>query len=164
MRARMQEVGADWTAQLAHIARRSSRVGDLLAGARFLSARPAAVSQIPYGYMRRATIAPNVYAVGDQLCVIPSFTGDGTSLALSSGLAAARALLEGSSAGAFQQAFLARIRTQFLWAQTVDATFKSALTRALGVGAVAAAPPLARLIASLTRVRDVARLTGSAAG
>ncbi len=138
-------------------------VGDLLSGARYLSARPVAVSSIPYGYMRHAVIAPNVYPLGDQLCVIPSFTGDGTSLALSSGLAAARALLQGSSAGDFQQAFLARVRTQFLWAQTVDVTFKSALTRALGVRAVAAAPPLARIIANLTRVRGIEELTASPA-
>jgi flavin-dependent dehydrogenase len=157
----MREVGSDWTAHLGFIARQSSAIGDLLAGARFLSARPAAVAAIPYGYVRRAVIAPNVYPVGDQLCVIPSFTGDGTSLALSSGLAAAHAVLEGKSAGALQAAFLKRIRAQLLWAQAVDATFKSAATRAFAVGAVALLPSLARLVASLTRVKGVAELTGA---
>jgi flavin-dependent dehydrogenase len=157
----MQDVGPDWTAQLAHLSRQSSAIGDLIAGARFLSARPAAVAAIPYGYMRRAVIAENVFPVGDQLCVIPSFTGDGTSLALSSGLAAAQAVLEARSAGEFQRAFLKRIRAQFFWAQAVDATFKSAPTRAFAVGAVALLPSLARLVASLTRVKGVPELTGS---
>ena len=103
----MRELGPDWRAQLDHIARQSSAIGDLLAGARFLSRAPAAVSAIPYGYMRRAAIAPNVFPLGDQLCVIPSFTGDGTSLALSSGVAAARAVLAGRSAGEFQADLLA---------------------------------------------------------
>jgi flavin-dependent dehydrogenase len=159
----MQERGADWRAHLDHIARQSSALGDLLSGARFLSARPAAVSAIPYGYVRRAMIAPNVFPVGDQLCVIPSFTGDGTSLALSSGLAAARAVLSGQGAGELQRDFLARIRTQFLWARAVEATFRYAPARAFSVGAIAVAPGLVGLIANLTRVRGIAGLTADAA-
>jgi len=158
----MGELGPDWSGQLDHISSRSSAIGDLLSGARFLTPRPAAVAGIPYGYKRHAVIAPNVFPLGDQLCVIPSFTGDGTSLALASGVAAAHALMEGKSAEDFQKAQLARVRAQFFWAQAVDATFKSAMTRTLGVGAVAALPPLARFVASLTRIKGVAELTGAA--
>ena len=154
----MRAVGTDWTAQLAHLARQSSALGDLLAGARFLSDRPAAVSGIPFGYRRHAAIASNVYGIGDQLCVIPSFTGDGTSLALSSGLAAAHAVLEGTSAQDFQTAYLKRTRAQLRWARLVDATFKSATARTVSVAATAALPALARIIADLTRVRDVEAL------
>ena len=158
----MQELGPDWRAHLDHIARQSSALGDLIAGARFLSQRPAAVSAIPYGYVRRATIAPNVFPLGDQLCVIPSFTGDGTSLALSSGLAAARSVLGGLSAGEFQADFLARIRAQFLWARAVETTFRYAPARSFSVGAIAVAPGLVGLIAGLTRARGIAGLTGEA--
>jgi flavin-dependent dehydrogenase len=159
----MRAVGGDWRVQLDHLARTSSAVGDLISGASFLSAAPAAVSGIPYGYKRRSAIAPNVYALGDQLCVIPSFTGDGTSLALSSGLAAAHAVLRGATAQDFQKAFLSRTRAQLRWASAVDATFKSAPARRLSVAATAVLPSLARLIASLTRVKGVAELTGAAA-
>lgn len=159
----MAELGADWRAHLDTIARQSSALGDLLTGARFLTQRPAAVSAIPYGYVRRATIAPNVFPVGDQLCVIPSFTGDGTSLALSSGLAAAHAVLGGQSASEFQADFLARIRAQFLWARAVEATFRYAPARSFSVGAISVAPGIVGLIAGLTRVRGVARLTGESA-
>jgi menaquinone-9 beta-reductase len=155
----MQALGADWRAHLEDIAAQSSALGDLIAGARFLSPRPAAVSAIPYGYVRREVIADNVFPLGDQLCVIPSFTGDGTSLALSSGLAAARAVLSGQSPGDFQRGFLARIRTQFLCARAVEATFRYGPARAFGVGAIAVAPGLVRLIAGLTRVRGVEALT-----
>jgi len=157
---RMRELGPDWRAHLAYIARQSSAVGDLLLGARFLSARPAAVSGIPYGYRRRATIAPNVFPVGDQIAVIPSFTGDGTSLALSSGVAAAQAVLGGKPAGAFQREFLARTRAQFLWARGLDATFKSELSRTFSVAAIAALPSLAGLVASRTRLKGIDELTG----
>jgi glycine/D-amino acid oxidase-like deaminating enzyme len=158
---RMREIGPDWRAHLDFISQQSSAVGDLLLGARFLSARPGAVSGIPYGYKRRAAIAPGVYPVGDQLCVIPSFTGDGTSLALSSGVAAAQAVLNGKPAGAFQRAFLARTRAQFIWARGLDATFKSELSRTLGVAAIAALPPLAGIVANLTRLKGVGEQTGA---
>ncbi len=159
----MCAVGSNWSQQLNHLSRYSSAIGDLLSGAQFLSARPAAVAGIPYGYTRHTAIAPNVYAVGDQLCVIPSFTGDGTSLALSSGLAAANAVLQGAPAENFQRDFLARTRTQLRWARAVDATFKSAPARRLGVAATAAIPSLARLAASLTRVRGIDATLGPGA-
>ncbi len=155
----MKEVGPEWTAHLNYISRHSSLMGDILAGAHYRSARPAAVSSIPYGYKRRAVIAPNVYPTGDQLSVIPSFTGDGTSLALASGLAAARAVLGDQTAQGFQADFLGRVRAQFFWARAVDATFKSGITRALSIGAMGALPPLATLVASLTRVKGVKEMT-----
>ena len=159
----MRELGPDWRVQLDHIARKSSAIGDLLAGARFLSAKPAAVSAIPYGYMRHAAIAANVFPVGDQIGVIHSFTGDGTSLALASGIAAARAVLAGRSAQDFQADYLARIRAQFRWARAVEATFRYAPIRTFGVNAVSLAPAIVGLIANMTRVRGVAGLTAEAA-
>jgi flavin-dependent dehydrogenase len=157
----MRELGSDWRTQLGSIARGSSALGDLLAGARYLTERPAAISGVPFGYRRRAVIAPNVYPVGDQLCVIPSVTGDGTSLALSSGIGAAQAILADDEAAAFQQSFLARVRTQFLCAKAIDGLFKSAITRALGVRAVSALPAIARIGTNLTRVKDAARVAGA---
>jgi flavin-dependent dehydrogenase len=109
--------------------------------------------------MRRAVIAPNVYPTGDQLGVIPSLTGDGTSLALASGLAAAHSVLRSQTAQGFQVDFLARRRTQFLLARAVDATFKSSIARALSVGSMRVLPQLATLIASLTRVKDFEEMT-----
>jgi flavin-dependent dehydrogenase len=155
----MQALGSDWRAHLDDIAGQSSALGDLLSGARFLSPRPAAVSAIPYGYVRREVIAANLFPLGDQLCVIPSFTGDGTSLALSSGLAAASAVLGGEAAGKFQRDFLARIRAQFLWARAVETTFRYAPARVFGVGAISLVPGLVGLITNLTRVRGIAGLT-----
>ena len=159
----MRELGPDWRVQLDYVARKSSAIGDLLADARFLSAKPAAVSAIPYGYMRHAAIAPNVFPAGDQIGVIHSFTGDGTSLALASGIAAARAVLAGRSAHDFQADYLARIRAQFRWARAVEATFRYAPIRTFGVNAVSLAPAIVGLIANMTRVRGVAGLTAEAA-
>lgn len=154
----LRTIGSDWKCQLDWIARGTPALGDLLAGARCVSDRPAAVSGLPFGYRRRGVIAHNVYPAGDQLAVIPSFTGDGTSLALSSGIAAAQACRAGIAAGAFQRAFLRRISMQLVAARCVDAAFANGTTQALGVRAIAAMPALARLIAGVTRVPDVASL------
>ncbi len=155
----MKEVGPEWPAHLSYIARQSSHFGDLLEGAKFLSERPAAISAIPYGYQRRAVIARNVFPIGDQLSVIPSYTGDGTSLALSSGLAAARAVISGQAAADFQKASLARIGPQFFWAGAAERAFKSPLAQAISITAMSLVPQLAGLVAGLTRVRGVEALT-----
>ena len=151
----MNKTAGDWSRQLASISRQSPFLGDLLAGSKFVAAEPAAIAAIPFGYERQETIAPNVYPVGDQLAVIPSITGDGTSLALASGLRAARAIVAGEAADAYQRASLARTRAQFRWARTVHSISRNRPMRALGLGAVALAPRLASLLAELTRTRDI---------
>jgi len=42
-----------------------------------------AISHIPYGFLRDQTNQENIYFLGDQRMVIPSFTGDGMAIALS---------------------------------------------------------------------------------
>jgi flavin-dependent dehydrogenase len=154
-RSMTKTVGANWPDHIRYFSSQSARFGDLMSGARPLSARPAAVSSIPFGYVRRTDVPDMVFPLGDQIAVIPSFTGDGTSLALSSGIVAARAVLAGQSARAYQRDFLAGIRRQFMFAGVADLAFANRITRKLSVGAVAAAPRLATLIARLTRLRDV---------
>ena len=45
--------------------------------------RLCAISYIPYGFLRQQNSIGNVYFLGDQRMVIPSFTGDGMAIALS---------------------------------------------------------------------------------
>ena len=52
-------------------------------------------------------------------------TGDGMCLALSSAVAAGRAVLEGRTAGHSRRPFAARLWPQFRWASAIDAGFKS---------------------------------------
>jgi flavin-dependent dehydrogenase len=151
----MTETAGDWSRQLAHVARQSAYFGDLMGGARFLAKEPTAVSAIPFGYTRKSVIGRNIFPVGDQLAVIPSLAGDGTSLALASGLRAARAVLAGESAGAYQAASLAQMRAQFGWARAVHVGWKSGFMRALSVGALHAVPRLAAAVAELTRARGI---------
>jgi menaquinone-9 beta-reductase len=148
------EHGADWRAQLDYFARHSDTFAAVLREGEPCAAKPAAIAQIPFGYVRRTAIADNVFPIGDQLAVIPSFTGDGMCLALSSATAAAREVLAGNTASSFQSAFATRLKPQFRWAAAIDAGFKRALPRQLGSLAVTACPALATLLVRLTRLRS----------
>jgi hypothetical protein len=152
----LKRVGPDWRGQLDAFSRQSPRLGDLLAGARPASERPATISNLPFGYVRRAPIAPGVFPIGDQVAVIPAFTGDGTSIALASGIGAARAVLAGESAVAFQQRFAAALGRQFTLARVVNATLRARATRRLTVAAVGALPQLATALARATRLSALA--------
>ncbi|HEV3242608.1 MAG TPA: hypothetical protein VGY14_05125 [Methyloceanibacter sp.] len=131
--AALQRVGTGWSEQAAHFSQQSESLGDLLQGARPEWDKPVAVAAIPYGYLRRQTIAPNIFPLGDQLAVIPSFTGDGMAIALYSGIAAAQAVLAGDGAASFQRRMVDRLRPQFRWATATNLLFdKRNAARLLG--------------------------------
>lgn len=148
----LERVGSDWRGQLDVISAHSAMLGDLLAGARPVTQRPAAIAGLPFGYVRRSAIGPSVYAAGDQLAVIPAFTGDGTSIALASGIGAAHAILAGEGADAFQARFASSLRRQFALAKTVSALFRAWPTRHAAVGAMALFPAIATSLARATRL------------
>jgi hypothetical protein len=125
----VRTVGSGWQEQREYLARQSGRIGDLLVGAQPLIKRPVAVAAIPYGYLRRQSIAPNVYPVGDQLAVIPSFTGDGIAIALYSGVAAARAFLAGQQADIWQRQMIRRLQPQFRLAYGIGKLLETPLMR-----------------------------------
>jgi flavin-dependent dehydrogenase len=85
--------------------------------------------------------------------VIHSFTGDGTSIALMSGVAAAEALCAGRKPAAFQRDLLRRVAPQMRWAALVGTTFWTAFGRWSSVAAVRAVPQVATLLAGVTRIR-----------
>jgi flavin-dependent dehydrogenase len=153
----VRELGAGWLAQREHLARQSSWIGDLLAGARPLYAKPVAVAAIPQGFLRAEPVAPLVYPVGDQLAVVPSFTGDGMAVALHSGRTAARALLAGQSAEAWQGGMARELRRQLLVARGVGWLLETPATCAVAVAAARLFPPLATGVARATRLRSALR-------
>ena len=157
----LQRIGADWRRQLDGISAHSARLGDLLVGARPVTPRAAAVSGLPFGYVRRSAIGERVYAIGDQLAVIPAFTGDGTSIALASGIRAARAFLAGESAGDFQKAFAQSLKRQFALAKAVSRLFRFGPTRRLAIGTMTLLPAVASRLAGATRLNLLARPTAS---
>jgi flavin-dependent dehydrogenase len=156
----VRQIGVDWPAQRAHLSAQSSLIGDLLAGARPLFAKPVAIAAIPYGFLRGQPIAPNVFPVGDQLAVVPSFTGDGMAIALQSGVTAARAVLAGRPAAAYQQEFVGRLKPLFRLAAGIGRLLETPATCGISIAAARLMPALVSGLAAATRLRgldDVAR-------
>ena len=72
--------------------------------------RPLAISSIPYGYLRQSGDGP--WRLGDQAAVIPSFAGEGISIAFHSARLAARFYIEASSQAEFESRLASDIGLQ----------------------------------------------------
>ena len=155
----VRAIGADWSAQRSHLARQSSLIGDVLAGARPLIAKPVATAAIPYGFLRTEPIGPDVYPLGDQLAVVPSFTGDGLAIALCSGLSAAHALLDRKPAPIFQREFVGLLKHQFRVAAALGRVLETPATCAVAIAAAQFLPRIASKLVSATRIRGFESLT-----
>jgi flavin-dependent dehydrogenase len=149
----VQRMETSWPAQASKISRQSELLGDLFAGAKPVWEKPVAIAGMPYGYMRRQAISPNVFALGDQLAVIPSYTGDGMAIALYSGIAAAQAVLRGENAVTFQKQAIHQLRSQFRWASTINLLFEKHVFQRPGIAIAARLPSLVTWIAQSTRLR-----------
>jgi flavin-dependent dehydrogenase len=149
----------DWPSLLAVLSR-NQHLRTRLAGAEPLLARPLAVNPIPYGFLRQDAIAENLFAVGDQAAVIPSFTGDGLAIALHSGRLAARSLLAGRSAQSFQVELHTQLAPQVRLATVLSRVLVSQPQRTGVELATRLFPRLLRSVATRTRLAhgyDLAR-------
>ncbi len=93
--------GLRWDGLLAKMQQDCPHLAMRLDGAEPLLDKPITITHIPYGYIRRAT-EDGLYCIGDQAAVIPSFTGDGISIALHTARRAAAAYLAAEPAPLFQ--------------------------------------------------------------
>ena len=131
-----------------------------LAGGVSLLDRPLAISGLPYGHVARPGGA--LWRLGDQSAVIPSFSGDGMSIALHSAHLAARCYLRGGSAADFQATLAAQVSGQ-VWRATFLS--KMLVSPAGQLAAQAAARTLRSnltLGAALTRIPAQALRPGAA--
>jgi menaquinone-9 beta-reductase len=151
------DASPEWPAHANFLSERSCFYAALLSEMTPLWEKPVAVAAIPYGFIRQAVISDVVYPMGDQLVVIPSYTGGGTSLALHTGLSAARAILQNRSAGEFQKQTITKLKPQIGWAKLANIAFVNAaaqrLTAAIARLAPWALPQVATFIVKMTRLR-----------
>lgn len=106
-RRRLQACGG-WDGLLEEIRRGNRLLEERLQGGQAAWERPLAIAPIPYGYA--AVEQSGVWRIGDQAAVIPSFTGDGVSIAMHSATLAAEMCLEGKSAAAYHRALRGQLR------------------------------------------------------
>jgi flavin-dependent dehydrogenase len=122
-----------------------------LEGAEPLLEKPITVTHIPYGYLRRAT-EDGLYCIGDQAAVIPSFTGDGISIALHTARRATAAYLAAEPAPVFQPKLRSAMLPQMLLAEAAANGMNNAFARAVLPFCLRAWPGAMRVTAKLTRV------------
>jgi len=153
-RAMLQRLGGRWANVLDHIQSCSPYLARYLDGATALLDKPLALSSIPYGYLRRD--APDgLWRLGDQAAVIPSFSGDGISIALHSAHLSAEHFLAGGSADEFQRNLYAQLRGPVMAATVVSQLMVAAPRLASGVRLW---PRALALITSRTRIPQAALL------
>ncbi len=152
-RARYDAAGSTWPGLFAALAAEPGLAR--LADAEALLAKPLAIANVPYGHVR-ADAADDLWRLGDQAAVIPSFCGDGMAIALHSGRLAADALAAGATAAVYQQRLAGDVGRQVRLATRLQRLGTGRLGRLLLMTGLAAVPGALRLVAGATRIAPAA--------
>jgi flavin-dependent dehydrogenase len=153
--------GLRWESLLARMQQDCPHLAMRLGGADPLLDKPVTVTHIPYGYIRRAT-EDGLYCIGDQAAVIPSFTGDGISIALHTARRAAAAYLAAEPAPVFQPKLRSAMLPQMRLAEVAASGLNNALARAVLPFCLRVWPGAMRVTARLTRVTQPASVASQA--
>ncbi len=143
--------GLRWESLLAKMKQDCPHLAMRLEGAEPLLEKPISITHIPYGYLRRVT-EDGLYCIGDQAAVIPSFTGDGISIALHTARQAATAYLAAEPASVFQPRLRSELLPQMRLAQFAASGLNNPLSRAVLPFCLRVWPGAMRVTARLTRV------------
>lgn len=152
-----------WSALLDAILTGNRRMRACLDRARPLQQRPLAISSIPYGYLLRHDAHEGLWPIGDQAAVIPSFTGDGMSIALHSGALAAASFLAGESPGDYQQTLARQLRSGIGIATWLSRAAVASIAGHIAPLLFASLPGALSRIASATRIPSEALLVAEPA-
>lgn len=147
----LARAGFRWENFLSKMQRDCPHLAMRLAGAEPLLSKPIAITHIPYGYIR-GTTENGLYCIGDQAAVIPSFTGDGISIALHTARGAVAAYLRGEPAPVFQAKLRSALLVQVRLAEFAANGLNNSLSRAVLPFCLRVWPGVMRVTARLTRV------------
>jgi hypothetical protein len=159
-RARLQAAGGKWNALIDDLCSETQLLARLLSRAQPLLDHPLTIYRVPYGFIYRsvATDPPNLFRLGDQVAVIPSFTGDGMAIALHSVAIATSMFLNGEDAGAYHRRLAGDIGGQIKRAQFFYGLANAATTKSLFLPLAKLFPSSLKFAINLTRVPAHARL------
>ncbi|TGN67909.1 hypothetical protein E4L95_03300 [Paracoccus liaowanqingii] len=120
-----------------------------------LAEKPLSISALPYGFVRPHS--DGAWYLGDQAAVIPSFAGNGISMALHSADLAARCYVAGGSSDDFQHAFARDVRRPVGRATLLSRLLVRPGAQAVLSTAARYLPQAMRGIATATRLPNVPR-------
>jgi flavin-dependent dehydrogenase len=112
--------------------------------------RPLAVASIPYGHVHNRGNGP--WRLGDQAAVIPSFAGDGISIALHSARLAADYYLAGKTGAQFQSQLARDVCRQVRWATFLSLLLVRSPGQRVATALARVAPALIGQVARRTRI------------
>jgi flavin-dependent dehydrogenase len=147
--------GLRWEGLLAKMQQDCPHLAMRLDGAKPQLEKPITITHIPYGYLRGGT-EDGLYCIGDQAAVIPSFTGDGISIALHTARQAAAAYLGAEPATLFQLRLRSAMLPQMRLAEFAANGLNNAVARAVLPFCLRVWPGAMRVTARLTRVTQPA--------
>jgi flavin-dependent dehydrogenase len=147
----LARAGNRWENFLAKMQQDCPHLAMRLKDAEPLLTKPIAITHIPYGFIRAST-EEGLYCIGDQAAVIPSFTGDGISIALHTARNAAAAYLAGVPAPAFQAKLRSDLLFQMRLAEVAADGLNNSFARAVLPFCLKVWPGVMRVTAKLTRV------------
>ena len=157
--ARLRTVGG-WTELLASILDDNRLIRQRLQGAKAMWPRPLALSSISYGYLSKCSFG--LWCVGDQAAVIPSFTGDGMSIALHSAALAAEMYLAGESSLQYSRILHRQLSRGMSLATLLSQAMVTNAGRNLAPIGLSLFPNAMQWIAASTRIPEQSRLANPA--
>jgi menaquinone-9 beta-reductase len=139
-----------WPGLLGAIRKECRAVDQILLNATPCWSKPLAISPIPYGYIAKAS--DGIWRVGDQAAVIPSFTGDGMSIALHSAELAAEMFLSGRSPDEYLGRLHDHLHAGMRFATALSRMMVTTTGRLLAPAALSLVPGAISWIAKQTRI------------
>jgi flavin-dependent dehydrogenase len=153
-RSRLQAVGGGWDALREDLMRTEPHLRTRLDGSTAPAIRPLSISRVPYGFVNlpQTNDPPDIFRLGDQVGVVPSFTGAGMSIALHTAVIAAASYLAGGSAADYHRRIRRDIVGQIGRATQLYRLGSSATGKAVLMCLVATWPRALHLATRLTRI------------
>jgi flavin-dependent dehydrogenase len=148
-RARLRNLG-DWPGLMRALREENALLAERLNGAEAMWPRPLAISAIPYGYLADGECS--AWRIGDQAAVIPSFTGDGMSIALHSGALAAEMCVAAKTPDQYQAVLRRQLRSGMFIATLLSQVMVSRAARSLAPAVISLLPRPIEWIARATRI------------
>jgi flavin-dependent dehydrogenase len=139
-----------WDSLLSGMQERCPHLKNRLDGAASLMDKPLAISSLPFGHV--AWESGGVWRLGDQAAAIPSFSGDGISIALHSARRAAKSYLRGESPETYQQSLARQLLAQLHRATIISRMLVSETGQGLAMTGAGVFPFVLPVSAGLTRI------------
>jgi flavin-dependent dehydrogenase len=157
-RKRFAEAGQDWFRLLDEICAENALLRSRLEHALPETDRPLAIFRLPFGFRHRPDGNAHVFRLGDQVACMPSFAGDGMSIALHSAALATRAYLADDRADTYHHHMRRDLAGQFAWGRMLSRVIGTKAGRSLLLGAAAALPAVMPALARRTRLPSLAQI------